>query len=207
MSIRKDLEQAHGLPFDKLMARYAAQDLSRKDTARILGISYQALLKLLQRHSDPFEPQDAALRYFREHGETLAAAAIRLSKTHTLHQAAQHLGTSGTSLRKALEDRGLQATFVQRYGAGRQRERSDRYRSYEVNGVRGSLRELTERFASVPLSTVRHRVHGSNWPVEKAVLWPYVEIDNRDANLERIQAGARKAFARISAKRRSRKSA
>lgn len=188
MIIRKDLEARFGIPFDELMREYAARGISRSEAGRQLGVNPNSLRQILLRGYDPFMPQDAAMRYLRQNGESLATAAARLAKTHTLNQAAQLLGVQHQALRRALEARGITIEFKKRYGAGRKQKPPKKWNSYEVNGVKGSIRELTAMFASVPLSTVRHRIHGSQWSVEKAVLTPYVEVENRDRILAKRKA-------------------
>lgn len=202
MSIRKDLEARFGIAFGDLMQRFADIDFSRSDTAAVLNVSYQGLIKLLNRHGDPFPAQPMTIRYRQDSGETVSEAIQRLAPTHTLNATAHAMGISLCALRNYLAARRLDIKFRKRARrtqrlerhyqvvgpSGRPRETSPTWCQYEAFGHRGSLRELTELFGVVGLSTVRRRVHKGNWTIEKALCCPYIEVESRMANIERMRA-------------------
>lgn len=202
MSIRKDLEARFGIAFGDLMQRFADIDFSRSDTAAVLNVSYQGLIKLLNRHGDPFPAQPVTIRYRQDAGESVSEAIQRLAPDHTQSSAARAMGISEAALRSYIATRGLEIEFRKRARrakrlerhyqvigpSGRARLTSSTWCQYEAFGHRGSLRELTERFGVVGLSTVRHRVHEGNWSIEKALTCPYVEVESRMANVARMKS-------------------
>lgn len=213
MSIRKDLEARFGIAFGDLMQRFADIDVDRKATAALLNVPYPALMKLLERHGDPFPAHAVVVRYRQETGESLTAGITRLASLgHNEFSAARELGVSESSIRRCVTSRNLDITFRRRVrqgwrehrATGQARRTSPTWQTYEINGVRGSLRELTERFASVPLGTVRNRIHRLNWSVQAAVLTPRIDIENRDANLVRMQRGYENAIKMQTGKKRQR---
>lgn len=172
MSLRRDLENRFGLPFVELMQRFADMDFSRSDTAAVLNVPLANLQKTLQRHGDPFPAQSMSVRYRQETGGSLLASACYLAQTKTRSATARELGVSEGGLRHAVKltfYRRERREWRQHRGTGQPRRISPTWQTYEAFGVKGSLRELTERFGQVPLATVRRRVHQRGWPLERAL--------------------------------------
>lgn len=216
MSIRKELEARFGISFADLMQRFAEIEVDRKATAALLNVSYPALMKLLERHGDPFPAHAVTIRYRQETGEFLTQGIQRVARENSLSGTSRVLGVSESSVRRTVATRNLDVTFRRRErkdwrqhrATGQARRTSPTWQTYEFNGVKGSLRELTERFGRVPLATVRRRVHQRAWTLEKALT---VSIDDavrqaREVNrghmdrlwspmMERIKASATKASA------------
>lgn len=172
MSLRRDLEGRFGLTFAELMQRFADIDFSRSDTAAVLNVSLANLQKTLQRHGDPFPAQSMTVRYRQETGGSLLASACYLAQTHSRTATARELGVSEGGLRHAVNltfARRERREWRQHRATGQPRRASPTWQTYEAFGVRGSLRELTERFGKVGLATVRRRVHERGWPIERAL--------------------------------------
>lgn len=180
VNLRTRLEARFGIPFAELMQRFAEIDFSRSDTAAVLNVSYQALLKLLQRHGDPFPAHALGVRYREETGGSLLASACYLAQSRSLVGTARELGVSENGFRHYLQARGTKLTFYRRErrgwrehrATGQSRRSSPTWQTYEAFGVKGSLRELTGRFGVVGLATVRSRVNRDGWTVEKALTLP-----------------------------------
>lgn len=177
MNLRTQLETRFGIPFSDLMQRFADIDVDRKSTAALLNVSYPALMKLLERHGDPFPAHAVTVRYRQETGEFMTVGIQRLSGEHSRSGAARVLGVSESSIRRCVATRNLDVSFRRRErrewrqhrATGQARRTSPTWQTYEFNGVKGSLRELTEQFGQVPLATVRRRVHQRGWTLEKAL--------------------------------------
>ncbi len=180
VNLRTTLETRFGIPLAELMQRFADIDFSRSDTAAVLNVSYQALLKLLQRHGDPFPAYSLGVRYRQETGGSLLASACYLAQSRSLAGTARELGVSENGFRQYLQARGMKLTFHRRERqewrqhrvTGQPRRTSPTWQTYEAFGVKGSLRKLTERFGVVGLPTVRSRVNRDGWTVEKALTLP-----------------------------------
>ena len=182
MSLRKDLENRFGVPFAELMQHFVDIDFSRSDTAAVLNVALANLQKTLQRHGDPFPAQSMSVRYRQETGGSLLASACYLAQKHSRTATARELGVAEGGLRHA-----VQLTFYRRErregrqhrATGQPRRISPTWQTYEAFGVRGSLRELTEQFGKVGLSTVRNRVHERQWSIERALTAPIDEEQSR----------------------------
>lgn len=190
----KPLKKDGPTPFEKRQKSFlkavepmVEADMTRREAATSLGVSYEAMLKRLERYGDPFPVQSITARYHQETGGSLLASACYLAQTHTRAATARELGVSETALMQYLESRGLKLTFSRRErkewrqhrATGQPRRASPTWQNYEAFGVRGSLRELTERFGKVPLTTVRNRVHERQWSIERALTAPIDQEQSR----------------------------
>lgn len=190
----KPLKKDKPSPFEKRQRAFmvAVQplvegEMTRRQAATCLGISYEAMLKRLERYGDPFPSQSITARYRQETGGSLLASACYLAQTHSLSATARELGVSEIALSEYLKSRGVELTFYRRErrewrqhrATGQPRRTSPTWQTYEAFGVRGSLRELTERFGKVGLATVRNRVHERQWSVEKALTAPIDQEQSR----------------------------
>ncbi|MBB3017647.1 hypothetical protein FHR70_000687 [Microvirga lupini] len=117
MNIQQRTEERWGMPFWDLVGDFADQGLTRKDTARALGVDYCNFQKKLadNPNSDPFDASNVVARYVAETGEPFRDAVIRLAKTHTAQAAALAIGYSHRNpFLHALRARGIEVQFQRR---------------------------------------------------------------------------------------------
>lgn len=109
------IEARWGMPFWDLMRDFAAQGLTRMDTARAMGFANPKTIHTLLRRAplDPFPIRHGVpTQYTLDTGETFRAACIRMAPTHTITEAALILGyTACGSLRHAMRVRGIEVQF------------------------------------------------------------------------------------------------
>ncbi|WP_295487910.1 hypothetical protein [uncultured Pseudomonas sp.] len=150
----------------------AATRLSKTHTlnaaAKAMGLlDSTALSQALKLRGVSLEFRSAIQRRRMGSREGTAADLARLHglRPRTVHQRL----SAGHSLEEALKPSGTLGTWENR----------------EAFGVKGSLRDLAERFAVVPLKTVRHRLKKS-WPLEKALVTPMLSSRGQGTMREQI---------------------
>lgn len=115
MSKQQIISNRWGLPFWDLVADFAAQDLSRRDTARALGFDHNYFYTLLAEHPehDPFPPYHVVHSYVVDTGETFRQALERMiGYGWGVSAIAIAMGFKRTnSLRYAMSARGIDLTF------------------------------------------------------------------------------------------------
>lgn len=118
MSGRRQVEARWGVGFWVLVADFAAQGLSRFDTARALGYRPDSFCTLLRDNSkhDPFDESDRALAYLKDTGETLSQAVCRMAAQGMLAtEIARVIGyRDACGLKRGLACRGIRAQFPER---------------------------------------------------------------------------------------------
>lgn len=121
---QREVEARWGMPFFDVLADLAAQDLNMRDAGRAIGYEtwnqYVALRQVLDRHPDqnPWAHHHSVpAQYTLDTGESFKDAVVRLSKTHTVTEAARAIGYTGDkpagNLRYAMKAHGIEATFQQ----------------------------------------------------------------------------------------------
>lgn len=80
MNKQQKISQRWGMPFWHLVSDLAAQDLTRRDTARALGFDDSYFYTLLAEHpeQDPFPPYHVVHSYVKDSGETFREALERM---------------------------------------------------------------------------------------------------------------------------------
>lgn len=162
------IEERWGLPLWDLLADFAAQGLTRADSARALGMTPGALRYHLTTRPelDPFVPVVPVARaYTVDTGEPFVKACQRMAKTHTLAEAAREVGYSDIScFKRALASRGLMLQF-QPYRPRRRRERKplvcitlEQLRQYAQLRLSGHLDEAAARQIGFSANALRMRL-------------------------------------------------
>lgn len=115
MSTQKEIEQRWGLPFWTVVSDLAAQDLTRRDTARALGFDHNYFYTLLADNPehDPFPPYHVVHSYVVDTGETFREALERMIGLGMgVSAIAIAMGFGRTnSLRYAMAARGIDLAF------------------------------------------------------------------------------------------------
>lgn len=112
---RAEIEARWGMPFWDLVEQFAAQELTRFDTGRALGMHPSNFTKILRANPDrnPFDHSSVVTRYVIESGETFGSALRRMAEQgYSLRQAATAIGFAQLSgLAYAMRVRGIEVKF------------------------------------------------------------------------------------------------